>query len=285
MKKLTRWEWLLALLLVGPLPAVAADEALKLDSAQLPPPYAAPQHPLLNDTFRFRLGGFYAQTTTEARASTATGGAGADINFEDMLGLPRNKGVLEANMYWRFAERWHVDADYFEINRNGVRDLQKDVTWNGVTYTAGTTVDSKLDMSDLRTAVGYSFFRRPDKEIGMGLGLHVTSFSASLNASGIGATNQSATAPLPFVTVYANFALTDTWAMSVRADWLSLTYDKYSGGIRSTAVDFIYQPFTHFAFGFGIHSLSLRLQVDNPDSQLQARIVAQGPAAFMSVSF
>lgn len=285
MKRLTRLEWLLFLLLAGPLPAIAADEVLKLDSTQLPPPYAAPQHRLLNDSFRFTLGGFYAQSTTEARLSTATGGTGVDVNFEDLLGLASNKGVLEAAMYWRITERWRVDLDYFRVDRNGTRTLQRDVNWGDNTYPIGATVNSTFDMSDLRAAVGYSFFRRPDKELGLGLGLHRTTFKTSLDAVGVGAQSQNVTAPLPFISVYANFALTDTWAFSLRSDWLSLSYDKYSGGVRATAIDFVYQPFTHVAFGFGVHSLSLRLQVDNPSSQLQARIVSQGPAAFMSVSF
>ena len=120
---------------------------------------------------------------------------------------------------------------------------------------------------------------------GVGMGLHRTAFSASLDAAGVGSASESVTAPLPFLTVYGNFALTDTWALSIRSDWLSLSYDKYSGGIRATAFDFVYQPFTHLAFGFGVHSLTLRLDVDNPNSQLQTRIVFQGPAAYASYSF
>jgi hypothetical protein len=107
----------------------------------------------------------------------------------------------------------------------------------------------------------------------------------SLDAAGIGARRKSVTAPLPFLTLYGNFALTDSWALALRSDWLSLTYDKYSGGIRATAVDFVYQPFAHWAFGFGVHSLTLKLDVNNTDSKLQTRLVFQGPAAFASFSY
>jgi len=85
--------------------------------------------------------------------------------------------------------------------------------------------------------------------------------------------------------LYGNFALTDTWASALRSDWLSLSYDKYSGGIRATAIDFVYQPFTHFAFGFGVHTLTLKLDVDNTNSKLETRLVFQGPAAFVSFSY
>jgi len=280
MRKLAQWLW--PLFFAVPLAANAAEE---MNKETAPVSASAPQHRLLNDRFRVSLGGFRAESTTEARLSTATGGAGVDVNFEDMLGLEKIRLIGEASMYWRFAERWRVDLGYFSLNRSGVRTLETTVDWGGNTYPIGTIVNSNYQVSDVRAAVGYSFFRRPDKELGVGFGLHRAGIEASLDAAGVGATNQSVTAPLPFLTLYGNFALTDTWALALRSDWLSLSYDKYSGGIRATAIDFVYQPFTHFAFGFGVHTLTLKLDVNNPDSKLQTRLVFQGPAAFASYSF
>jgi hypothetical protein len=244
-----------------------------------------PQHRLLNDTFRVTVGGFYAESNTAARLSSSTGGVGVDVNFEDTLGLEARKPVGEFAAYWRFAERWRVDVDYFRLNRSATRQLSADLAWGDQTFTAGTTVNSNVQISDLRAALGYSFFRRTDKELGVGLGLHTLGFKASIDAAGVGGRTESVTAPLPFIGLYGAFALTDTWALTVRADWLSLAYDKYSGGIRASAIDVVYQPFKNVAFGVGLHSLNLRLDVDNPNSKFQARVALQGPAAFMSVSF
>lgn len=274
-------QWFLLLLFAGTLSARAADEV-----KQEPAPQAAtPRHSLLNDRFRVTLGGFYAESTTEARLSPAAGGVGADINFEDALGLPERKLVVESALYWRFVERWRFDLNYFALNRSASRILATQIDWGGNTYPVGTAVDTSYQVRDLRAAVGYSFFRRPDKELGLGLGLHSTKFGASLDAAGIGAKSESVTAPLPITVFYGNFALTDTWALSLRADWLSLSYDKYSGSIRSNAIDLVWQPLEHWAFGFGVHSLTLRMSVDNPNSKLESRIVFQGPSAFASFSF
>jgi hypothetical protein len=280
MRSLKHWIWLC--LFAIPLPANAADETNK---EAAPPAASTPQHRLLNDRFRLSLGAFRAESTTEARLSPQPGGAGVDVNFEDMLGLDKIKLIGEASLYWRFAERWRVDLGYWSLNRHGTRTLEQDVEWGGNTYPIGATVDSRFKISDLRASVGYSFFRRPDKELGVGFGLHRAGINTSLDAVGVGATSQSVTAPLPFVSLYGNFALTDTWALSLRTDWLSLSYDKYSGGIRATAIDFVYQPFAHWAFGFGVHTLTLRLDVNNPSSKLETRVVFQGPAAFASFSY
>lgn len=280
MRRLAKCLW--PLLFINPLAANAADEVNKEPA---PPSASVPQHRLLNDRFRLSLGAFRAESTTEARLSTASGGAGVDVNFEDILGLDKIKLIGEGSMYWRFAERWRVDLGYFSLNRSGTRTLDSNVEWGGNPYPIGTTVNSSYKISDLRVAVGYSFFRRSDKELGVGFGLHRAGLEASLDAASVGTSSQSVTAPLPVLTLYGNFALTDTWALAYRTDWLSLSYDKYSGGIRASAIDFVYQPFNHWAFGFGFHNLTLKLDVNNPDSQLQTRIVFQGPAAFMSFSY
>ena len=263
--------------------AFAADE-VKEEAAPLPAAEAIPRHTLLNDKLRVSLGGFYADTNTSVRLDANTG-LGAEINFEDALGLDDRKLVGEFNLYWRFGERWRLGVDYFSINRSGNRTLTQDITWNGQTFSASTNVNSQSKISDLRTTVGYSVFRRSDKELGFGAGLHWTGLKFSLDASGVGAQSSSVTAPLPVVYMYSNVALTDTWAMSTRLDWLSLNYDKYSGNIRAVGFDFIYQPYTHVAFGVGWHAMILGLKVENPDSRMQARLGLQGPAANVSYSF
>jgi hypothetical protein len=283
MKKIIRFGLSLALL-AGSLPVVAADDVKKEEVAPLPAAEATPRHTLLNDKLRITLGGFYADTNTSVRLDANTA-LGADVNFEDLLGLDNRKLVGEANMYWRFGERWRLGVDYFSINRSGNRTLTQDVTWNGQTFTANTNVNSQSKISDLRTTVGYSVFKRSDKELGFGAGLHWTGLMFSMEASSVGAESRNVTAPLPVLFMYSNVALTDTWAMSTRLDWLSLNYDKYSGSVRAVGFDFIYQPYAHVAFGMGWHAMILGLTVENPDSRMQARLGLQGPAANMSYSF
>lgn len=244
-----------------------------------------PNHPLLNDTFRATLGGFYAESTTVARLSSSTGGAGVDVSFEDALGLEERKWVGEFGAYWRISERWRVDADHVRLARTATRILASEIRWGDNTFPVGAEVTSSLTISDTRVALGYSFFRRPDKELGLGLGVHVLGYKASLESANGGARSESVTAPLPVLSLYGQFALTQTWAISMRADWLSLEYDKYSGEIRATRIDVVYQPFKNVAFGIGIHNLNLKLDVQNDNSKFQVRSTLQGPAVFTSVSF
>jgi hypothetical protein len=244
-----------------------------------------PNHPLLNDTFRVSIGGFHAESSTTARLGSSTGGAGVDVSFEGALGLEEKKWVGEFGAYWRISSRWRLDVDHVRLARTATRVLAQQITWGDNTFAVGTEVTSSLTITDTRTALGYSFFRRPDKELGIAAGLHTLGYKTSIEGANSAARSESVTAPLPVLGLYGQFALTDTWAVSMRADWLSLEYDKYSGEIRANRIDVVYQPFKHVAFGAGMHYLNLKLDVQNDNSKFQVRSSLQGPAVFVSVSY
>jgi hypothetical protein len=262
-------------------PAEGTSQAAAKDVAIEPPPH----HALLQDPLRINLGAFYASVTNLAALGGPGGGAGVAVDFGDALDLPSYNIVAEASVRWRFAQRWRLDLDYFNINRHGSRTLSQEITWNGTTLPIGAEVEAETKFSDLRTAVGYSFFKRADKEVGLGLGLHVAQSKSSITTTGTGASSANVTAPLPVLVFYSNFALTNTWAMSMRLDWLSLAYGDYSGQIRGVALDFLYQPYKHVGFGFGWHSLLLNLDVAKTDWSGTMKSTFQGPAAFVSLSY
>jgi hypothetical protein len=90
---------------------------------------------------------------------------------------------------------------------------------------------------------------------------------------------------LPVVSLYGAFALTDQWAVRFRTDWLSFNYGAYTGGVRSAAIDVLYQPFRHVGFGLGMRSLVLDVTIDEADWSGKAKTGFTGPAAYMTVSF
>jgi hypothetical protein len=201
-----------------------------------------PSHPLLSDRFYFGVGAYVPTTSTVARLDSNALGIGANVDFEKALGLQTEKAVPNFIGRWRFTERWRVEAEYFELNRSGNKDLTREIQWGDAVFPVGSEVSSKFDFSDARVSVGYSFFKTVDKELGLALGAHVTRYNASVSANGIGTQGGAVTAPLPVLSAYGQFALTERWAISARLDRLSLNYDQYAGGITSMALDVNYQP-------------------------------------------
>ena len=259
--------------------AVATARAQTASTEQIP------NHPALSDRFAFQLGAFYATTTTQASLAPAGGGAAVAIDFESALGLEDHAVVGIGGFLWRMSERWRLEVEYFKLNRDASRTLETEVRWGNQVYPVGTMVNSTYDFSDTRVSAGYSFFKRRDKELGVGLGLHMSKIDVSLQQAGSSAEQADVTAPLPVVSFYGTFALTNQWAMRIRTDWLSLNYGDYSGGLRSSAMDVLYQPFRNVGFGFGIRSLVLDLAIDKSNWSGEAKAVFWGPAAYVTVSF
>jgi len=265
--------------------SVSASLALATGRAEAASTEAIPSHPALTDRFVFELGAYYSKASTAASLGPSGGGTGVVVDFENTLGLEDRNVSAIGGFAWRMSERWRLEVEYFSLNRDATRTLAADVTWGDQTFTAGSTVNSAFDFSDLRVGVGYSFFKRRDKELGAGVGLHVSGIKASLQSSGIGAESTDVLAPLPVLSFFGAFALTNEWAVRMRMDWLSLNYDIYSGDFRSTAIDVLYQPFRNVGFGLGLRSYVLDVEVDDTDWRGRARTVFTGPAAFMTASF
>jgi len=246
---------------------------------------AIPNHPALNDRFYFGGGVFVPKTSTTAQLNSTTLGVGASIDFEQALGITTQKTVPELFARYRFTDRWRVEGEYFALNRRGDQATDHDIQWGNATFPAGTQVQSKFNFSDIRVSGGYSFFRTADKELGVGLGFHMAGYDVSLNSASAGTEAKKFLAPLPVLSIYGQFALTDQWAVGGRLDRFSMSYGNYDGNITSLALDLMYQPFRHVGFGLAYRSLSIILSAagDNLTGKFTQNF--QGPLLYMNASF
>ena len=263
----------------------ASLAACALLAAVAPAAAQVPDHPAMRDRFYVGAGVFFPQTTTEGQLDSNRVGAGTSIDFEQSLDMARSKTVPTFFGRWRFGERWRLDAEYFELNRTGERTTDRDIQWGELSIPAGSGVTSRFDFSDLRVSVGYSFFRTQDKELGVGFGLHAASYDVTLSTRTQGGDGEDVLAPLPVISVYGQFALTERWAVGSRLDRFSLSYDKYDGSLTSLALDLTYQPFRHVGFGAGYRGLFIRMEASGDRATLRFRQTFEGPLLFVNASF
>lgn len=255
--------------------------AIEHDSSQHP---AIPNHPALSDTFFLGLGAFAASSNTEARLDSPSG-VGTSIDMEDLMGLDSNDVVFQGLARWRFTQRWRLELEHFELNRSNSKAITGQIEWGDQTFPVNTVVDTEFNIAVTRLSVGYSFFQRQDKELGIALGFHVTDLQAGMSAGGGNADEGEVLAPLPVISMYGQFALTDVWALSSRIDAFRLEYDPYEGHVFSLGIDMLCQPWRHFGFGFGWRSLEIEASVDDGDWRGEISTNYQGPIVFAAVSF
>ena len=107
----------------------------------------------------------------------------------------------------------------------------------------------------------------------------------ALSANAIGEEQQDVTAPLPVLSFYGQFALTERWAIGARLDRFSLSYENYEGSLTAIGIDVSYQPFRHVGFGVGYRSLFIDVEAEKSGRTLKVDQSFQGPLVFMNVSW
>jgi hypothetical protein len=210
------------------------------------------------------------------------------VDFQNTLGMPDTAWGPDAEFRWRMSERWRLEVNYFWIGQTGTKTLDEDIKWGDVSYPAGTQVNSKYGFSDLRTSVGYSFYKTSDKELGIGLGLHVLTWQGSIGTPTQGTEGGNVLAPLPVISVYGGFALNEQWSVNARLDEFSLTYQQYHGGITVLGLNLLYQPFRHVGFGVGYTGIFLNFSATSSGlGSFQGKLNqnVQGPSFYVTASF
>ena len=246
-------------------------------------------NPNLNDTIFIGLGAFYAaKTSSSAQLNSETLGVGTVVDFQNTLGMGGTGWGPDAEFRWRMSERWRLEVNYFWVSQSGSKTIDQNIQWGDVVYPVNAQVSSKLNFSDLRTSVGYSFFKTSDKELGVGLGLHWLWWQGSLSTQAQGTEGGNLLAPLPVLSIYGGFALNEQWSVGARLDMFSLTYQQYHGGIQVLGLNLLYQPFRHVGFGVGYTGLFLNFQADSTglgsfQGKLNQNI--QGPSFYLTASF
>jgi len=243
----------------------------------------------LNDTLAFEFGALYAaKASNTAQLNSTKLGVGTNVNFQDLLGMDSWAWGPDVAARWRMSEKWRLEASYFWISQNGTKGISQDIQWGDVVFPVNTQVTSKLNFSDFRTSVGWSFYKTSDKELGVGLGLHVLSYQASLSSLTLGTEGGNVLAPLPVVSAYGGFALDEHWSVQARLDIFSLTYQQYHGSITSVGLDVLYQPLRHIGFGVGYRALVIDFQADSTglgSFQGKYNQTLQGPAMYVTLTF
>jgi hypothetical protein len=164
--------------LAFPSAATAAATLLLAASAQAQAPAALPE---LRTTFQ--LQGFVPRTTSTARVDDwYLNTPGTTASGEDDYGLARNKPAFGLAFMKRIGEGWRIDLEYLEQRRtaDGV-SLRRAISADGGTYAAGTRVSTRMALTSLRIAGGYTLLRQDATEFGVSFGGIISSYDLNVN--------------------------------------------------------------------------------------------------------
>jgi hypothetical protein len=91
---------------------MASKKAVALFLAAVLAPAGAMAQAARGDTFVFRIGGFFPNIDTHARADSNSGLIGTTIDFETDLGLEDSKTLPILDATWRFLPHHRLQLSY-----------------------------------------------------------------------------------------------------------------------------------------------------------------------------
>jgi hypothetical protein len=249
-------------------------------------------NPTLSEDYSLRLGAAFLGGETKVSSQLHGGNTADEIDF-DQLGIDGDETSIYAGGRWRFAERWRLDLEYFGTSHEGSGIATTDLDFGDVTIPAGLAAQARFDLDVYAVSVGWSFIKDANKELGVGLGIHIADMSAEVAGAGfIGGTavpfaseSTSATAPLPNLRLYGGYAFNSDWAVEAGLGYFSLSYDKYDGQLLTATAAVEWRPYENFGIGAGYTYFDVDLEVDESNRTDNYNFRLNGPMLYLVTGF
>ena len=239
-------------------------------------------------------GGLYdVDASTVIRVDGTLGFLGTTLNLERSLGVPDEQDTWFASGRFRLADRHFVEAEFFRLNRRGLKELSTDIEFGDRTYSFGATVRSFFGVDVTRLGYAYSLVRQKSWGLAASAGLHVTGIDSGLSeiltsGGAISATNvqiAKATAPLPVVGISGAVALGPRWALFGRGQIFRLQFDQTEGALDHFSISLENDLSNHFGWGIAYDYFEIDVRQRERLWRGHAKVRFQGPLIFAKLNF
>jgi hypothetical protein len=263
--------------------AGAAEEAKPRELLQ--PPKETIASPI---TDRFALRGIYqrASVSTQLRYDDSAGGLGTTLSGEGDLGLASRQSKPSLEMMFRMLERHRIRADFFEVKRDGVATMNRQIRFGDDTYTVNDQVITNSDIRFFGLTYTYSFLKAERFEFAAGGGLHL--FQADGRAAvPVRRLQQDfdAAGPFPTIAVDGTYRVTKRFSVNARAQYFGIGIDNVDGSLGIYHADVQFRAWRNLAFGLGYTKTALHVDSSDPSFSGRLFLDVKGPEAFFRASF
>jgi hypothetical protein len=219
-----------------------------------------------------RLGAFWVfQIDTAIGVKSQSFPLGLHIDISKDLGVTDSATVPRLMFSYRFGRRSQIDFDWFSIQREGGKRLERTINFPRREFEIGIGVEAFTDIAIYKTVYTWLFHNDPKVRLGLSLGVHVVDFEVGVDAGPdrIGGENFSEragiTAPLPVIGGRLVYQVNPKLGVLFTADVLMVKYDEYSGTFQDVYAVAEFRLSKRFGIGAGLNVLGLDLEIDGHD--------------------
>jgi hypothetical protein len=230
----------------------------------------------LYDKFQISASAAAVYIGSTIRLDPDDGREGTEINTND-LGLNRAGVRPRLGFRWRPGRRHELEASVLFISRSGSREIDKDITIDSVTYTAGARLDSRLGSNQIGVNYRWAFHASEKSQFGLNVGLGVTVFKPKFTGQASISTENGVIAdtatysrtllgPSLALGAFGRWALSERWYIEADAGALYVPVDNIKVGILTANGAARYFPLTRFGLELGYGLIWQQITVDQKDN-------------------
>ncbi len=235
---------------------------------------AFPVMAAFDETYKLNVGGLVTNFETSLRINSRDESIDEEINLEDRLGFDSQVRLGFIRGFWRMAERHRLSLLYTPVRRTSELTSQNDVVIGGNTIKAGAYIGTSVRTHIFDFEYVYSFYKRPQTELGVTAGLYWMNSVVELNAAGEvifeGETtpefrtdyqaDQRLIAPLPLIGLIGAYEFNDKWRVKAAARFFDVTISDIEGYIFSASLSTEYYFTRHIGLGASLASFDLSVK-------------------------
>ncbi|MEE4277817.1 MAG: hypothetical protein V2I82_05025 [Halieaceae bacterium] len=245
----------------------------------------------LEPRHRLSVGLVYQDVAAGIRA-TVDGFDPVELKISD-LGVDDRDYSYYLDYRYRFRPRWAVIGGAYSFSESGTRRAKEDFNYDGVVYSAGAELNTRLDVDAYILDVMYAVHRDERSELTVGGGLHALDLGAALSGSvsvddrredfrGSGTT---VLAPVPNLRFGGTWVLSDRIALHGVGGWLSANVGEFSGDFAYAHLRLAYGLSRAVAVALGYQRTEIDVTLERSVSEANFDIGLNGFTVTFAYSF
>jgi hypothetical protein len=236
--------------------------------------------------FSITAAGYWPDVDTTIRVNGNGGRIGTSLDLESDLGLKERDTLFAGGMTWNLARRHSLDLLYFELRRDGTRNIDETINFRDQTFPLQTSVHSLFETDVLRLSYGYAFIMDDRQQLMGQFGVHYTKVKAEFDSfSGSIRAEADTDVPLPVIGIAYQRRLGQHFAFDVTAQIFRLEIEDIKGSLDNAAINFHWAPWQHCSMFVGYNYYSMDVDARQEHWNGSFNFSYHGPWAGVVVGF
>ena len=235
------------------------------------------------DRSSFSVGTYIADFDTTIRLS-GLAGSGTEVDVEGDFGLDDSSTNITLHFDYRFRPRHRLDVGYYDLSRDGFKDVQRDIDFGDITFPIGASVATNFDYRILKLTYSYSFLQKPKYELALAAGIYTADFDVeAVNTDTGEREGEDDIIPVPLIGIRAAYMFNPQTILRGRAEYLTLSTSDGEATYFDTTVSLEYRFGRKFGAGLAYNFVSI--DGEDKDSDDEGDFEYQGVLLFLSYKF